>query len=145
MASTKVIATTWNKKTLATKLKQTLQRMDNEIVAWDKANATIKKRQDAWDKKAVAWAKKNVAKAEEVNTNKYHNRFSLTYQFDPEMVEAALGERPEMDRKPTYKDTSYGQKDSDYDQVANAIALVENCDDDAIKITTSSTWASFIR
>ena len=145
MASTKVIATTWNKKTLATKLKQTLQRMDNEIVAWDKANATIKKRQDAWDKKAVAWAKKNVAKAEEVNTNKYHNRFSLTYQFDSEMVGAALGERPEMGRKPTYKDTSYDQKDSDYDQVANAIALVENCDDDVIKITSSSTWASFIR
>ena len=146
MATTKVISTTWNKKTLATKLKQTLKRMDDEIVAWNKANATIRKRQDAWDKKAEAWAKKNISKASDIDFSSggYKGPY-ISLFFDKEALDAALGERPEMDRKPSYKDTSYDKKDSDYDQVANAIALVENCDDDVIKITSSSTWASFIR
>ena len=144
MASNKVIATTWAKKDLVKKLNDTLKRMDAEIVAWEKDNATIEKRQDAWDKKAVAWAKKNVAKAYEVDTTKYHNRFSLTYSFNIELAEAALGERPNNGRKPQYKDSRYDEV-SDYAQVQNALALIEGSTDTEFKITTSSVWASFIR
>ena len=144
MASTKVIATTWAKKDLLKKLNDTLKRMDAEIVAWEKDNATLEKRQDAWDKKAVAWAKKNVAKAYEVDTTKYHNRFSLTYSFNIELAETALGERPKMDSRPTYKDSRYNEV-NEYEQVQNAIALIEGSTDTEFKINTSSVWASFIR
>ena len=144
MASTKVISTTWAKKDLLKKLNDTLKRMDAEIVAWEKDNATIEKRQDAWDKKAVAWAKKNVAKAYEADTTEYHNRFSLTYSFDLELAEAALGERPDNGRKPQYKDSHYNEV-SDYAQVQNAIALIDGSTDTEFKINTTSTWASFIR
>ena len=145
MASTKVIATTWAKKDLANKLKATLKRMDDEIAAFDKECATLKKRQDAWDKKAEAWAKKNLAKADSVDTNKYHNRFSITYSFDTELAVSALGERPNNERKPNYKDTNYNTDVSDYEQVQNALALIEGSTDTEFKINTSSVWASFIR
>lgn len=144
MASNKVIATTWAKKDLLKKLNDTLKRMDAEIVAWDKDHATLEKRQDAWDKKAVAWAKKNVAKAYEVDTNKYHNRFALTYSFNIELAEAALGERPDNGRKPQYKDSRYNEV-NEYEQVQNAIALIDGATDTEFKISSSSTWASFIR
>ena len=144
MASTKVISTTWAKKDLLKKLNDTLKRMDAEIVAWNKDSATIEKRKDAWDKKAVAWAKKNIAKAYEVDTNSYYNRFSLTYSFNLELAEAALGERPDIGRKPQYKDTRYNEF-NEYEQVQNAIAIVEGATDLEFKITSSCTWASFIR
>jgi hypothetical protein len=44
MASSKVISTTWTKKDLVAKLKQNLKRMDDEVAAWEKENATIEKR-----------------------------------------------------------------------------------------------------
>lgn len=145
MASTKVIATTWAKKDLLKKLNDTLKRMDAEIIAYDKDNATLEKRQEAWDKKAVAWAKKNMAKAKDVDTNSYHNRFQLNFSFDSELAMAALGERPSNERRPDYKDTNYNKDVSDYDQVSNAIALIEGATDTEFKINSSSTWASFIR
>ena len=145
MASTKVIATTWAKKDLLKKLNDTLKRMDAEIVAFEKECATLKKRQEAWDKKAEAWAKKNLVKADSVDTNKYHNRFSIVYSFDTELANSALGERPNADRKPQYKDTNYNTTISDYDQVQNALALIEGSTDTEFKINTSSVWASFIR
>lgn len=145
MASTKVIATTWAKKDLLKKLNDTLKRMDAEIVAYDKDNATLEKRQEAWDKKAAAWAKKNIAKAKDVDTNSYNNRFQLNFWFDPELAKSALGERPSNGRRPDYKDTNYNKDVSDYDQVSNAIALIEGATDTEFKINSSSTWASFIR
>ena len=145
MASTKVIATTWAKKDLLKKLNDTLKRMDAEIVAFEKECATLKKRQEAWDKKAEAWAKKNLVKANDVDTNKYHNRFAITYSFDTELAVSALGERPDTDRRPQYKDTNYNATISDYDQVQNALALIEGSTDTEFKINTSSVWASFIR
>lgn len=145
MASTKVIATTWSKKELLAKLKATIKRMDSEIEAWEKEEATLEKRQDAWDKKAAAWAKANLSKAKDMDTNTYHKRFQLNFSFDPELAKAALGERPSNERKPGYKDTNYDKNISDYDQVLNAIALIEGSVDVEYKINTSSTWASFIR
>lgn len=144
MASTKVIATTWAKKDLLKKLNDTLKRMDAEIVAWEKDNATLEKRQDAWDKKADAWAKKNIAKAKESNTYAYHNKFQLSYSFDLLLAKDALGERPTNERKPQYKETRYNDI-SEYDQVQNALALIEGSTDVEFKINTSSVWASFIR
>ena len=144
MASTKVIATTWAKKDLLKKLNDTLKRMDAEIVAWEKDNATLEKRQDAWDKKAAAWAKKNMAKAKGISTHAYHNSFQLNYSFDLSLAKDALGERPDNERKPQYKDYCYNAV-NEYDQVQNAIALVEGATDLEFKITSSSAWASFIR
>lgn len=143
--STKVIATTWAKKDLLKKLNETLKRMDAEINAWEKESATLEKRQAAWDKKAAAWAKANLAKAKNMDTHTYHNRFQLAFTFDPELAKAELGERPSQDRKPQYKDTNYNDPVSDYDQVLNAIALIEGSKDSEFKINTSSVWASFIR
>ena len=145
MATTKVIATTWAKKDLLKKLNDTLKRMDAEIVAYEKDDATLKKRQDAWDKKAAAWAKTNLAKAFDMDTNTYHNRFQLNFSFDPQLAKDALGERPSNGRKPDYKDTNYNKDVSDYEQVQNAVALIEGSTDTEFKINTSSVWASFIR
>jgi hypothetical protein len=145
MAQTKVIATTWAKKDLLKKLNDTLKRMDAEIVAWEKNNATLQKRQDAWDKKAATWAKANLSKANDMDTNTYHNRFQLNFCFDPQLALDALGERPSNERKPQYKDTSYNNVVSDYEQVQNAVALIEGSTDTEFKINTSSVWASFIR
>ena len=144
MESTKVIATTWAKKDLLKKLNDTLKRMDAEIVAWEKDNATLEKRQDAWDKKAVAWAKKNLAKAKDVSSTSYHNRFQFNYSFDLELAKTAIGERPTHEREPQYKNTRYDAV-SEYDQIQNAIALIEGSTDVEYKINTSSVWASFIR
>jgi len=145
MAQTKVIATTWAKKDLLKKLKDTLKRMDAEIVAWEKDNATLEKRQDAWDKRALAWAMKNISKAKDTSANSYHNRLQLNISFDSKLAEEALGERPSQGRKPEYKDTHYNKENSDYEQVQNAIALIEGSTDTEFKINTSSVWASFIR
>ena len=145
MATTKVIATTWAKKDLLKKLNDTLKRMDAEIVAYDKDDATLKKRQDAWDKKAAAWAKTNLAKAYEMDANSYHNRFQLNFSFDTQLAKEALGERPSNGRRPDYKDTNYNNAVSEYEQVQNAIALIEGATDTEFKINSSSTWASFIR
>ena len=145
MASTKVIATTWSKKDLSNKLKATLKRMDDEIAAWEKESATLDERQKAWDKKAVLWAKKNLAKAFDVDTTKYHNRFQLNFSFKSDEATKVLGERPNSERKPNYKDTGYGSSISDYEQVQNALALIEGSTDTEFKINTSSVWASFIR
>jgi hypothetical protein len=144
MTTTKVIATTWAKKDLLKKLNDTLNRMDAEIVAWEKDQVTLEKRQDAWDKKAIAWAKKNIAKAYEIEPKKYNHRFSLTYSFNNELAEAALGERPDSERKPKYKDSRYDEV-SEYEQVQNAIALIDGATDTEFKINSSSTWALFIR
>ena len=145
MASTKVIATTWAKKDLLKKLTDTLKRMDAEIVAWEKENATLEKRQDAWDKKALAWAMKNISKAKDTGANSYGNRLQLNISFDGSLAEDALGERPSQDCKPKYKHTNYNQEVSDYEQVENALALIEGSTDTEFKINTSSVWASFIR
>ena len=145
MAQTKVIATTWAKKDLLKKLTDTLKRMDAEIVAWEKDNATLEKRQDAWDKRALAWAMKNISKAKDTSANSYHNRLQLNISFDSKLAEEALGERPSQGRKPEYKDTHYNKENSDYEQVQNAIALIEGSTDTEFKINTSSVWASFIR
>ena len=145
MATTKVIATTWAKKDLLKKLNDTLKRMDAEIVAWEKDNATLEKRQQAWDKKAATWAKANLSKANDMDTNTYHNRFQLNFSFDPQLALDALGERPSNDRRPDYKNTSYNNVISDYEQVQNALALIEGATDTEFKISSSSTWAQFIR
>jgi hypothetical protein len=145
MATTKVIATTWAKKDLLKKLNDTLKRMDAEIIAWEKDYATIEKRQEAWDKKASDWAKKNISKAKDVDTTTYHNRFQLNFSFDSKLASDALGDRPSYEQKPDYKNTNYSKDVSDYDQVRNAIALIEGSTDTEFKITTSSVWASFIR
>jgi hypothetical protein len=149
MATTKVIATTWAKKDLLKKLNETLKRMDAEIVAWEKDNATLEKRQDAWDKKAIAWAKQNISSVKgvetTVNPNQYRNRFSLEYSFDNDVAEEALGQRPSQERKPAYKDTNYNRDVSEYEQIQNAIALIDGATDTEFKISSSSTWASFIR
>ena len=144
MATTKVIATTWAKKDLLKKLNDTLKRMDAEIVAWEKNDATLEKRQDAWDKKAIAWAKANMSKANDIDSNVYHNRFQLNVSFDTQLAKDALGERPDRGRRPIYKDTHYSDV-NEYDQVQNAIALIEGATDTEFKINSSSTWASFIR
>jgi len=144
MASTKVMATTWAKKDLITKLQATLKRMDDEIEAWSKADQTLKQRQDAWDKKAIAWAKKNVAKAYETDVGFYNNRFDLSYSFDIKLASETLGERPSYSRKPEHKDAGRGEI-SDYEQVQNAIALIEGSTDVEFKINTSTQWALFIR
>ena len=145
MASTKVIATTWAKKDLLAKLKATLKRMDDEIVAWNKDQATLKKRQDAWDNKAKAWAKKNMAKSHDFDFSYggYKGPYVSLF-FNRDEFEAALGERPENGRQPNYKDNRYGEI-NDYDQVRNAIALIEGSTDTEFKINTTSVWASFIR
>jgi hypothetical protein len=146
MATTKVIATTWAKKDLVAKLKETLKRMDAEIVEWDRNHKTIKKRQDAWDKKAEAWAKKNVSKASKVEffTGGY-NGPHVEFLFDEEELFSAVGERPKEESKPDYKDTNYSNKVSTYEQVENAIALIEGSTDVEYKINTTSAWATFIR
>ena len=146
MASTKVISTTWAKKDLLKKLNDTLKRMDAEIVAWDKDQATIKKRQDVWDKKAEAWAKKNISKAIDLDfSTKGYKGPCATLFFDRSEFYDALGDRPDIDRKPDYKDTNYSKSVSDYEQLQNAIALIEGSTDTEFKINTTSVWASFIR
>jgi hypothetical protein len=60
------------------------------------------------------------------------------------LAKDALGERPERGRKPTYKDTHYSDV-NEYDQVQNAIAIIEGAIETEFKINSSSTWASFIR
>lgn len=144
MAQTKVIATTWAKKDLLKKLNETLKRMDAEIVVWEKEQLTLEKRQDAWDKKALAWALKNMSKAKDTDTSTYHNRFQLSVTFDPQLAADALGERPSQERKPQYKEARYDEV-SEYDQLRNAVALIEGSTDTEFKINTSSVWASFIR
>ena len=144
MATTKVIATTWAKKDLLKKLNETLKRMDAEIVVWEKEQLTLEKRQDAWDKKALAWALKNMSKAKDTDTSTYHNRFQLSVTFDPQLAADALGERPSQERKPQYKEARYDEV-SEYDQLRNAVALIEGSTDTEFKINTSSVWASFIR
>ena len=144
MATTKVISTTWAKKDLLKKLNDTLKRMDAEIAAWEKNDATLEKRQDAWDKKAIAWAKVNIAKAHDIDSSTYHNRFQLNISFENQLAKDALGERPSRDRMPTYRSSHYSDV-NEYDQVQNAIALIDGSTDTEFKISSSSTWASFIR
>ena len=76
--------------------------------------------------------------------NPYHNRFQLNISFDNQLAKDALGERPNRERKPIYKDCHYSDV-KEYDQVQNAIALIEGATDTEFKISSSSTWASFIR
>jgi phosphorylcholine metabolism protein LicD len=137
MASTRVIATTWDKKTLIAKLKATLKRMDDEISEWEKDHKTYDKRLAAWNK--------NASKAKEVTTSNGYKGESITIYFDGDVLTEAIGEKPEQNRQPKYKDTNYNQEISDYDQVLNAIALIEGSTDTVFKINTSSVWASFIR
>ena len=145
MASTKVIATTWAKKDLVNALKGTLKRMDDEINAWEKENKTLNKRQEAWDKKAQAWAKANLTKGE-VKLNNSWRGLSFVIEFDTDDAEKALGKRPEQGRRPEYKDANYSNNHtSDWDQVENAIALVQGSTDTEFKINTTSAWAKFIR
>lgn len=146
VAVSKVIKTTWLKKDLLTKLRATLKRMDEEIDAWEKSNKSFKKREDAWEKKAIAWAKKNIAKAEDSNIgSSYRDNLNITFSFDEDTLVAAVGERPEQTRRPTHKDTNYNQDVSDYEQIQNAIALVEGSKDTEFVINSSSAWAQFIR
>ena len=145
MASTKVIATTWAKKDLLAKLKATLKRMDDEISEWEKDHKTYDKRLAAWNKKASAWALKNSSKATHVETSSGYRGENITLYFGEDTISNAIGERPEQSRKPQYKDTNYNKDSSDYDQVLNAIAMVEGGIDTEFKITTTSAWAAWIR
>lgn len=146
VAISKVIKTTWLKKDLLAKLRTTLKRMDDEIDAWEKSNKSFKKREDAWEKKAIAWARKNLAKAEDSDIgSSYHGNLSITFRFDQDLLKSAVGERPEQTRRPSYKDTNYNQTVSDYEQVENAIALVDGSKDTEFIINSSSAWAQFIR
>lgn len=148
MASSKVIATTWNRDDLLNKLRATLKRMDDEINQWEKENITLEKRQAAWDKKAEAWAKKNLAKAEvSVDVHGYGKRgISIRYSFKGVDAEEQLGDRPTQSRRPNYKEGNHSNDyNSDYDQVSNAIALIEGSVDTEFKINTTSVWAQFIR
>ena len=144
MASSKVIATTWAKKDLVKKLNETIKRMDAEIVAYEKDKATYEKRREAWQKKAVAWAVKNISKAESTNVSHGYKNASFSIYFDKDVLDQIPGE-PEALTKPEYKDTNYSKPVSDYDQVLNAIALIEGSTDTEFKINTTSVWASFIR
>jgi hypothetical protein len=146
MASTKVIATTWAKKDLVTKLKATLKRMDAEINEYEKEQLTLKKRQEAWQKKASAWVKKNIANATSIEpcVGGYKGPSANVY-FDKEVFDKEIGEYPSNGRRPDYKDINYSKPVSDYDQVLNAIALIEGSTDTEYKINTTSVWASFIR
>jgi hypothetical protein len=145
MASTKVIATTWAKKDLVSKLKQTLKRMDDEIIEWEKDNKTYSKRLAAWNKKASAWAVKNISKAEDIETSDGYKGEHVTLYFGRDGISDAIGEKPEQKRKPEYKDTNYSNPVSDYEQVQNAIALIDGSTDTEFKINTTSAWAQFIR
>ena len=144
MASTKVIATTWAKKDLLKKLNDTLKRMDAEIVAWEKDQVTFDKRHKAWEKKAVAWALKNIAKAESTAFSNGYRSAHVSIYFENGAF-PLLSEKPEAINKPDYKDTNYNKPVSDYEQVQNAIALIEGATDTEFKINSSSAWASFIR
>jgi hypothetical protein len=144
MAQTKVIATTWAKKDLLKKLNDTLKRMDAEIVAYDKDQATFDKRNKAWEKKAVAWALKNLSKSESTSFSNGYRNAHVSIYFDVDDF-VLLAEKPEAVKKPDYKDTNYNKPVSDYEQVQNAIALIEGATDTEFKINSSSTWASFIR
>ena len=146
MTSTKVIATTWAKKDLVAKLKATIKRMDDEITEWEKDSATIEKRRAAWEKKAEAWVKKNIAKATkfEIGTG-YANNYRASIYFDTTELEETLGKYPQCSRSPEYKTRNYSKPLSDYDQVENAIAIIQGSTDTEFKITTTSTWAQFIR
>lgn len=144
MAQTKVIATTWAKKDLLKKLNDTLKRMDAEIVAWEKDQATFEKRNKAWEKKAVAWALKNIAKAESTSFSNGYRNAHVSIYFENDAF-PLLEEKPESVKKPDYKETNYNKSVSDYEQVQNAIALIEGATDTEFKINSSSAWASFIR
>lgn len=144
MASSKVIATTWAKKDLVKKLNETLKRMDAEIVAYEKDKATYEKRREAWEKKAIAWGVKNISKAESTSVNHGYKNASFSIYFDKDVLDQIPGE-PEALRKPEYKETNYSKPVSDYEQVQNAIALIEGSTDTEFKINTTSVWASFIR
>jgi hypothetical protein len=145
MASSKVIATTWAKKDLVKKLTETLKRMDAEISEWEKDHKTYSKRVDAWNKKAVAWAVKNVSKATDIQTSSGYKGENITLYFDENAIEDAIGEKPEQKRKPEYKESNYSNPVSDYEQVQNAIALIDGSTDTEFKINTTSAWAQFIR
>ena len=149
MAVSKVIATTWTKDKLLAKLKATLKRMDEEIDAWEKDQASLKKRQEAWEKKAIAVLKKSLNKASETTINHHRtNSVALVFEFDKSAM-TSLGEYPENTRKPQYKETggyySRNQDLSEYEQVENAIALIKDSEDTTFKITSTSAWAQFIR
>lgn len=145
MASTKVIATTWDKKDLLAKLKTTLKRMDDEISQWEKDHKTFNKRLAAWNKKASVWAIKNSSKATDIDTSSGYKGDNITLYFGEDVITDAIGEKPINTRKPDYKDTNYNKESSDYAQVENAIAMIEGSKDTEYKITTTSTWAQFIR
>jgi hypothetical protein len=143
MASTKVIATTWAKKDLLAKLKATLKRMDDEVAAWEKDSATLDARREAWEKKASAWAKKNMLKSNDFDVSTGYNKgVRIAFYFKTEDFEAAVGKRPEGLCQPSHK---VGRENSDYEQVRNAIALVEGSIDTEFKINTTSGWAQYIR
>jgi hypothetical protein len=144
MAQTKVIATTWAKKDLLKKLNDTLKRMDAEIVAYEKDQATYEKRKKAWEKKAMAWAIKNLAKADDSGVSSGYRNAHVSIYFETDVFEP-LKDEPQPIAKPDHKETNYQKQVSDYDQVANAIALVEGAMDTEFKINSSTTWAQFIR
>jgi hypothetical protein len=145
VASTKVITTTWDKKALVAKLKETLKRMDAEIAAWDKEDKNFKALTEAWDKKVEAWSKKNLAKANDVDINRYSHRINVTFTYNGDVIEAVHGKRPERSSRPAYKDTNYNTPVSPYAQVESAIALIEGSTDTEFKINTASAWAAWIR
>jgi hypothetical protein len=145
VASTKVITTTWDKKALVAKLKETLKRMDAEIAAWDKEDKNFKALTTAWEKKVEAWAKKNLAKANRVNVTTSYRVVSVDFEYDTNVFEAIHGKRPERSNRPTYKDTNYNTPVSPYGQVESAIALIEGSTDTEFKINTASAWAAWIR
>ena len=119
--------------------------MDDEISEWEKDHKTYKKRLNAWNKKASAWAMKNASKATDIETSDGYKGQNITLYFGEDVFEDAIGPKPSNERSPEYKQTSYNKDVSDYEQVQNAIALIEGSTDVEFKINTTSAWAQFIR
>lgn len=152
MASPSNLTVTIKPAVMIKKLEAALVRMDKEIADAEAINKAHDKRHKAWLKKVRVYASKHVSKsdADEFDTSNYRNgTIRVQFMFDQEFIIAACGEEPENVCVPTYKRTQVRYHNErevyPYDEVTSAIALLKDCTDTELKISTKSVWLQYIK
>lgn len=132
------------------RLEELLKEKEKELDQWKKDSKTFKSRLKAWEKKAVAYIRKN-GKFDDLDslTPDYNYRqesYSLDFTVDADALIAAIGERPEEQREPTFfkKEWQRSQYVAPVDNVRNAIALYKLSTDKTVKVNTSTSWAGYL-
>jgi len=150
MASTTTTALTFKRSVILKKLEARVNEMQKEIADWEKQDATLKARRQAWGKKARAWVKKNAASLVNEDTSVYHNSncHGETVRFTLEADKAlfdAIGDYPTQDSRPTWDRTEYRTNVSPIDELEANIAALKAAEEDEIKVSIKNNLFKYIK